>query len=286
MRMGLRLEAGAAMIAAIATGGFGVCRRSDQDARRHRERRGSRPRRARSPLRVAARRQLHTSSSSSTAWTRFSCRIDCATALRPVRRPRQRRDGDHDRCTTCWGVQRWAIFRFTRATGGSSWIGLRSSSPWSSSALTSGRRRPFFRPGDARCLPTGGKRARIWHWNGTRFIAGPWKQVTPGPLRSLLPVTAATSRRRPATSSAATATAASIPRAFVGCGIKSGLKPAAAAPTAPGASRATVTSSVRQAAQRPGAHLSGRARGRRRAVLADEPSRGCSATARRGAAVV
>jgi sugar lactone lactonase YvrE len=33
----------------------------------------------------------------------------------------------------------------------------------------------ILRPGDAHCFPTGGSRSRIWHWNGTRFVAGPWK---------------------------------------------------------------------------------------------------------------
>jgi hypothetical protein len=37
----------------------------------------------------------------------------------------------------------------------------------------------IFRPGDSRCCPSGGTRARIWHWDGTRLVAGPWKQVTP-----------------------------------------------------------------------------------------------------------
>ena len=35
------------------------------------------------------------------------------------------------------------------------------------------------RASDALCNPTGGTRARIWHWNGSRFVASPWKQLTP-----------------------------------------------------------------------------------------------------------
>jgi hypothetical protein len=38
---------------------------------------------------------------------------------------------------------------------------------------------PIYRPNDNRCCPTGGTKTRIWHWNGSRFVAGPWKQVTP-----------------------------------------------------------------------------------------------------------
>ena len=37
---------------------------------------------------------------------------------------------------------------------------------------------PVFRPGDPRCIPSGGSHARVWHWGGTRFVAGAWKQVT------------------------------------------------------------------------------------------------------------
>jgi hypothetical protein len=36
-----------------------------------------------------------------------------------------------------------------------------------------------LREGDSRCCPSGGTKARIWHWSGTRFTAGPWKQMTP-----------------------------------------------------------------------------------------------------------
>ena len=39
---------------------------------------------------------------------------------------------------------------------------------------------PIWRPRDGPCNPTGGTRARIWHWDGTRLVAGPWKQVTKG----------------------------------------------------------------------------------------------------------
>ena len=38
----------------------------------------------------------------------------------------------------------------------------------------------IMREGDSHCCPTGGTKARLWHWNGTRFTPGPWKQVTPG----------------------------------------------------------------------------------------------------------
>jgi hypothetical protein len=38
----------------------------------------------------------------------------------------------------------------------------------------------IFRASDPRCCPSGGKKTRIWHWNGSAFVAGPWKQVQAG----------------------------------------------------------------------------------------------------------
>ena len=39
---------------------------------------------------------------------------------------------------------------------------------------------PVFRRGDARCLPSGGRQGRIWHWNGRRFAPSPigWMLLT------------------------------------------------------------------------------------------------------------
>jgi hypothetical protein len=36
-----------------------------------------------------------------------------------------------------------------------------------------------FRKGDPRCVPSGGTRARVWHWDGTRLVPSAWKQLTP-----------------------------------------------------------------------------------------------------------
>jgi hypothetical protein len=43
---------------------------------------------------------------------------------------------------------------------------------------------PIYRASDSRCCPTGGTKTRIWHWDGSRFLAGPWKQVTKGDLET------------------------------------------------------------------------------------------------------
>ena len=81
---------------------------------------------------------------------------------------------------------------------------------------------PIYRASDRRCCPTGGTKTRIWHWDGTRFTAGPWKQVTPGaavttgyfktPSGNIVCYHSPGPVDRP------------VP--FIGCGIKSGLKPA------------------------------------------------------------
>jgi len=42
----------------------------------------------------------------------------------------------------------------------------------------------IYRPTDPRCCPSGGTRSRLWHWNGTQFVAGAWKGPKTGPLTS------------------------------------------------------------------------------------------------------
>ena len=75
---------------------------------------------------------------------------------------------------TCWGVQRWAVFDFTRGK----WRLVLDEVAFifRLDAIGTDIREtaPVFRKGDPRCAPSGGKHARIWHWNGTRFTAGPW----------------------------------------------------------------------------------------------------------------
>ena len=79
------------------------------------------------------------------------------------------------------GMLYWAVFKWT----GSEWqflmkqrhaailmaVGSDIRETWS-----------IYLPNDSRCCPSGGTKARIWHWNG-RFVAGPWKpsaKDTPG----------------------------------------------------------------------------------------------------------
>ena len=82
---------------------------------------------------------------------------------------------------TCWPIQRWAVFSFA----GGAWKLVLDRPQFivpPLAAVGSDIREtvPVYRAGDPRCIPTGGTRARLWHWDGTRFTAGPWKQVKPG----------------------------------------------------------------------------------------------------------
>ena len=81
---------------------------------------------------------------------------------------------------TCWGVQHWAVFSFT----GGAWQLVLDKQLWVFKLVGVGSDirevAPVFRRGDPRCLPSGGKHARIWHWDGARLAPGPWKQVGKG----------------------------------------------------------------------------------------------------------
>ena len=82
---------------------------------------------------------------------------------------------------TCWPIQHWAVFRFTGAV----WRLVLDQPaylfpPLVAVGSTIRETTAVHRPGDPRCIPSGGRHARIWHWNGKRLVAGPWKQVTRG----------------------------------------------------------------------------------------------------------
>jgi hypothetical protein len=81
---------------------------------------------------------------------------------------------------TCWSPQGWAVFRFS--DGDWRLVMVRRLvfvfPPLVAVGADIREKAPVFRQGDPRCIPSGGRKTRIWHWNGTRFEAGPWKQVT------------------------------------------------------------------------------------------------------------
>lgn len=82
---------------------------------------------------------------------------------------------------TCWPIQQWAIFGVV----GGDWRLLETIPAYLIPPLTAvgndiREETAVQRAGDPRCLPTGGTHARLWHWNGTKFVAGAWTQVKPG----------------------------------------------------------------------------------------------------------
>jgi len=81
---------------------------------------------------------------------------------------------------TCWPVQHRAVFTLT----GGVWRLVLNQPAYlvpPLRAVGSGIRETtaVHRPGDPRCIPSEGTRSRIWHWNGSRLVAGPWKRATP-----------------------------------------------------------------------------------------------------------
>jgi len=83
--------------------------------------------------------------------------------------------------------------------------------------------RPVWRVADGPCFPTGGTRARTWHWNGSQLVAGPWKQVTPPDSLKMGSFKTPSANIVCAYTIYTGSTAAD---SSVGCVIKSGLKPA------------------------------------------------------------
>jgi hypothetical protein len=74
------------------------------------------------------------------------------------------------------GYIEWVVFRWD----GEAWqFVMKQPSGASITAAGSDIRQtlPIYRPNDSRCCPTGGTKTRIWHWDGSRFVAGPWKQT-------------------------------------------------------------------------------------------------------------
>jgi hypothetical protein len=125
------------------------------------------------------------------------------------------------------GMLDWIVFRWT----GSDWLPLlkRHQAALLSAAGSDVRETVFiFRAGDPRCCPSGGTKARIWHWNGTSFVAGPWKQVKPPKTSSPPPRQKDGYFKTPSGNIVCYHSPGPVDRPvpFIGCGIRSGLKPA------------------------------------------------------------
>jgi hypothetical protein len=85
------------------------------------------------------------------------------------------------RAPTCWGEQGWAMFR--RVGGTWRLVTVRRGTflfPFLVVDNDIQENSPVFRRGDARCLPSGGRQGRIWHWNGRRLAPSPigWMLLT------------------------------------------------------------------------------------------------------------
>ena len=125
---------------------------------------------------------------------------------------------------TC-GINGWAVFNFT----GGAWRLIGSLHPgWvmDIAAVGSGIRETAPVPtGKFQCPTSGKARTRIWHWNGSRLVAGPWKQVAPE--ASTAPAAGSFKSGNFKTPSGNIVCAylygGNVQRASVLCGIKSGL---------------------------------------------------------------
>jgi hypothetical protein len=76
---------------------------------------------------------------------------------------------------TCWSPQSWAVFRVQ----GDAWQLVQFepaflAAPLRITGTAVHEKTPVFRNGDPRCVPSGGTHSRVWRWNGTRFVPGPY----------------------------------------------------------------------------------------------------------------
>ena len=75
------------------------------------------------------------------------------------------------------GMLYWAVFQRT----GSEWQFLtkqRHAAILTAAGSDIRETQSIYRDSDSRCCPSGGTKARIWHWDGARFVASPWQQAT------------------------------------------------------------------------------------------------------------
>jgi len=122
---------------------------------------------------------------------------------------------------SCGRTAQWAVFRWT----GTEWqLVLTRNNGADLDAVGSDIRETQFvlRPTDSHCFPTGGTRSRVWHWDGKRFTATPWKAKL-GAATAPKPTTKTGYFKTP--SGNIQCYGSGKGSAHVVCGIKSGLKP-------------------------------------------------------------
>jgi hypothetical protein len=81
---------------------------------------------------------------------------------------------------TCWPIQRWAVLAFADGQ----WRLVLDQPAYLVPPLEAvgsdlKETTAVSRAGDNRCNPTGGTHARLWHWDGSKLVAGAWTQVKP-----------------------------------------------------------------------------------------------------------
>jgi hypothetical protein len=79
---------------------------------------------------------------------------------------------------TCWSLQRWFVFTSSGGTWRLELTESRFSFPVVAVGSALRETNPVFRPGDPRCVPSGGRHSRTWRWNGSRLVPGPYGPAT------------------------------------------------------------------------------------------------------------
>lgn len=79
---------------------------------------------------------------------------------------------------TCWSPQQWMVFTSANGAWNLVLTEHRFSFPVVAVGSTLRETNPVFRRGDPRCVPSGGKHSRIWRWDGSRLVPGPYGPST------------------------------------------------------------------------------------------------------------
>lgn len=78
------------------------------------------------------------------------------------------------KAATCGGTAGWAAFRRHAGRWNLVWKYRNGQRSLAKVGTDIEETLNILRPGDPRCVPTGGTKSRVWHWNGSRFVPGKW----------------------------------------------------------------------------------------------------------------
>lgn len=79
------------------------------------------------------------------------------------------------KAATCGGTFGWAAFRRRGGNWDLAWHYPDGQRTIAAAGADIEETLNILRPTDPRCIPTGGTKSRLWHWNGQKFVAGPWR---------------------------------------------------------------------------------------------------------------